>query len=580
MDYSADLSQKLLSKPFGDNQSQKSYSSQKQENQTSNINSTKNAQPYTVSVEAALFLCGNAHKYQFKVIMLMSLTCLVAAFLNMGFPYLFDTPEVACYNSSQTNEQAIYCTVENACSQNTNYYYPDQNSSKSLTEQFDLICSEDSYEGISGALLLLGGCIGSLYYADSTEKAGRQRVIKECMWIMAISSLIATFSINIYMFSLCLLFFGIGFRAFFNACIIYLTETTSNTIRQLAPNILSIGWALGQIIIAFLAMINTSWYYFTFIYTAIPLLVLITFSRTIVESPRYLIMKKKFQEAKAAVISISKINFRPLPENLMLQEEVKQQAFKDNFDKIFGGNKIMQQEQQNQGLIKTKVHSFKCLFEYNSLRIRTIILTYLWCLLSFAYFVSAFSIEHFAGNVHFNLIGMGIGELVAYLYSGYISLRYPRKDIIRGILFTAGVIHLAFFIFLTLDTANSLVKIITFVSIIALRLAISTGNCVFNVYIAEVYPTSIRHYAFGYFGFATKFIAIFAPPFVQLCESLGTNPFIPLSIFFFVGIPMLSKLRETFEQALKEQVEEEESVFLQNDIPLISMAQKPVNLNR
>lgn len=111
-------------------------------------------------------------------------------------------------------------------------------------------------------------------------------------------------------------------------------------------------------------------------------------------------------------------------------------------------------------------------------------------------------------------MGMGLGELVAYLYSGYISLRHPRKSILRGIMWTAGLIHLAFFAFLKTDKHSFIIKIASFSSIIALRLAISTGNCIFNVYIAELYPTTVRHYAFGYFGFVTKLIAIFAPPFV------------------------------------------------------------------
>lgn len=93
--------------------------------------------------------------------------------------------------------------------------------------------------------MLLGGCIGSIFYADTMEKSGRMRVIKESVWIMIISSLVATFSIHIYMFCICLIFFGIGYRAYFNACVIYLTETTSDNLRKLAPNILSIGWAIG-----------------------------------------------------------------------------------------------------------------------------------------------------------------------------------------------------------------------------------------------------------------------------------------------------------------------------------------------
>lgn len=98
---------------------------------------------------------------------------------------------------------------------------------------------------MAGAMLLIGGCIGSIFYADITEKSGRMRVIKETAWVMVGSMIAATFSFNIIMFSVCLMFFGGAFRAFFNACIIYITETSSDTMRQLAPNLLSMGWAIG-----------------------------------------------------------------------------------------------------------------------------------------------------------------------------------------------------------------------------------------------------------------------------------------------------------------------------------------------
>ena len=199
---------------------------------------------YTVSTDIALRLCGNAHKYQMKVMLIMSLQCLVAAFINMGFPYLFQTPEVSCYPSDSTVDLAIPCTVKEACVPGMSHVYV-KTSGQSLTEEFDLVCEEESFEAVCGALLLLGGCIGSILYADTTETVGRLRVIKETGWLMAISVLASTFSFNIYMFCGCMIVFGAAYRAYFNACIIYLTETTSDNIRQLAPNILSIGWAVG-----------------------------------------------------------------------------------------------------------------------------------------------------------------------------------------------------------------------------------------------------------------------------------------------------------------------------------------------
>lgn len=193
-------------------------------------------------------------------------------------------------------------------------------------------------------------------------------------------------------------------------------------------------------------MLNPDWQFFTLMYTAIPIVVLLTFSRFLVESPRYLVAKQRFDEAKRAILAISYANSRPLPENFKLQEELQSKSFKENLDRILnvGGSGGGGGGGESVGGIQMKVHSFKALFEFKSLRVRTVVVTYLWCTLSFAYFVSAFSIEHLAGDIHYNLMAMGVGELVAYLYSGYLSLRYPRKAIIKGVLLSAGLIHVGF----------------------------------------------------------------------------------------------------------------------------------------
>lgn len=78
---------------------------------------------------------------------------------------------------------------------------------------------------------------------------------------------------NITVFSIGVFFFNAGFRGFYNASLLSLTEVMSEVSRVSTPMVLSIGWAFGQIFIAILAIFIVYWRTI-FIITFIPLAIL------------------------------------------------------------------------------------------------------------------------------------------------------------------------------------------------------------------------------------------------------------------------------------------------------------------
>jgi len=86
------------------------------------------------------------------------------------------------------------------------------------------------------------------------------------IYVSIVSGSITVFSIGVF-------FFNAGFRGFYNAALLSLTEVMSEISRASTPMILSIGWAMGQICVAILALMVTYWRAI-FIITAIPLTIL------------------------------------------------------------------------------------------------------------------------------------------------------------------------------------------------------------------------------------------------------------------------------------------------------------------
>jgi len=68
-------------------------------------------------------------------------------------------------------------------------------------------------------------------------------------------------------------------------------------------------------------------------------------------------------------------------------------------------------------------HSYLSLIEFNSIRIRTYIIGYIWAAISFSYYLSAYLFE-FSHDPYQNVAYMGAFEAISYIISGYLCLNF------------------------------------------------------------------------------------------------------------------------------------------------------------
>jgi len=94
-----------------------------------------------------------------------------------------------------------------------------------------------------------------------------------------------------WLFSFGVFFFNAGFRGFYNASLLSISEVTGEVTRAATPMVLSIGWAIGQIVLALIGLVLINWR-IIFLLTAIPLTVLLYFVYYQVrDSPRFCLTK-------------------------------------------------------------------------------------------------------------------------------------------------------------------------------------------------------------------------------------------------------------------------------------------------
>lgn len=133
----------------------------------------------------------------------------------------------------------------------------------------------------------------------------------------------------------------------------------------------------------------------------------------LVETPRYLISKKKFQEARLILNSIAKYNRRP-NFNYLLQGEVQYEGIDPN---LLADSTLFQAEEDPCTCVKLN-YNYIDIFRFASLRKTTFFMFFLWFFRFLTYFGFIFSLSSFGADLHENLLWTAIGELFACIISG------------------------------------------------------------------------------------------------------------------------------------------------------------------
>jgi len=149
-------------------------------------------------------------------------------------------------------------------------------------------------------------------------------------------------------------------------------------------------------------------------------------------------------------------------------------------------------------------HSYASLLRFNSIRIRVIIVSIIWSIISLSYFISAKSQLNPHKSYTFNIALAGVIEIIAYLISIVTSLNLSRIFVIKRLLVVAAIVHLCYYFVQPHDSYTGFSKAMVLLLDIFVRMLMSFGNTFLAIYSIELFPTSIRHFALGILGFITK----------------------------------------------------------------------------
>ncbi len=182
--------------------------------------------------------------------------------------------------------------------------------------------------------------------------------------------------------------------------------------------ILTSVWALSQIIYTPISYYIGNWRIICIAIIGTPfLLSFFVAYKFLVETPRYLLSKKKYSEARTILNSIALYNRRP-NFNYLLEGEVE---YKGDFN----DDQFLQSESDPYAN-KTN-YNYLDIFRYASLRKITMCVSLMWFFRFFIYFGFVFSLASFGAELHQNFLFTAIGEFLACLLSGKFLVFFVYK---------------------------------------------------------------------------------------------------------------------------------------------------------
>ena len=565
-----------------------------------------------LTIDEALTLAGNENFYQKRTAFFLSLQWLVLAFIIQGQSFLFLPPTFLC---EKENNGFSECPETSACRSDPPII--DTNSSKNtITSEFQLYCARGYYKSLTQMLFFTGSNVAILFFSFISDLRGRKSTLIFTYGLGAISLLIARFAVSWYMFMFFLVFAGIGINPYTSLSFVLLNESAGDGFRQMASISLLATYGFGQLLFILLAYAFSDWRILLLYCIAIPLaLQTITFL-WIYESPKFLLSKKEFKQAKSVIMKIAKLNKRKMssfifkeqkeyedeikknliekvkeisPDDLFKEKEIKEantseievsienpeedlrkynhstfnEIIKNHIDHndlyLFHKFPLFRQQLKRQ----KKLYTVFDLLAYRSQLLHTLIFSVVYFSIYMTYYGLIFSMESIGGNIYISALVQTSAELIAYLCTNFIIRFLKRRLALSFCLFAQSLACLLTLEFMHVNQILVLATVSRFFTAMALS--------IMSIYTAEVYPTTVRSLGIGLTSFIGKFGCALAPmlgtvfqytlmlhPMVSYGILAGIASFAALFIKETLGLPMEEEIPELVEEKIRKTMKQSE----------------------
>lgn len=219
--------------------------------------------------------CDILKKSEKKYLILIAiLSCLHAmnGFMYSSIPFIFFDPVLTCTSNINGTLISFPCNQNTACD-NFQYEINYEASYKSITTEFELICSQRFIKPTVQSLSLAGTAITGLTMSFvRLDPYKRSRIVMISYTIGATAALISSLLYNIWAITAAICIYYMFSYVWYSNIYTFASETFEPPLKKIVPSILSSCYGIGTMSFAMFTIKVDNWRYQMAFFYAIPTL--------------------------------------------------------------------------------------------------------------------------------------------------------------------------------------------------------------------------------------------------------------------------------------------------------------------
>ncbi|KMT12561.1 hypothetical protein BVRB_5g098060 [Beta vulgaris subsp. vulgaris] len=399
-----------------------------------------------------------------------------------------------------------------------------------IISEYGLQCANSFLTGLPASSFFLGCLIGGLVLATLADSwLGRKKLLLICTLAMSLSGFFtAMFSRNIWAYAFLRFVSGFGRAAIGTCSLVLATEVVGKQWRGQVGVVGFVCFSFGFLSLPGIAYLTQGSWRALYLWTSAPALIYCVLVMVFVkESPRWLLIQGRRQEAMDALKNIATLHQSSLTLSFFGEEEAPR-----------GDD--------------TDVYSAMRVMVSRPWAIRRLITVSWMCVgIGVVYYGMPLALGNLPFNLYFSVTLNALSELPGSFLTFVLINRLDRRPAIIGFTLVSGVLSILVVL------AGNLMGLQVGLEILSFLCAVSGLNLML-IFTIELFPTCVRNSAVSMARQALVFGGAFAPPLVAAGRQ---NPFIAYGVFgVVIGVCGMFAffLPETRGTALADTMDEEE----------------------
>ncbi|XP_059083500.1 solute carrier family 22 member 1-like [Tigriopus californicus] len=343
----------------------------------------------------------------------------------------------------------------------------------SMVIDYDFTCGQAFLKNVINSLYLVGMLVGSFIIGSLSDRFGRLKGLLISVFLVSVAGSLCALKPPLIVLGILRVLCGMGGVGSFICGYVIVVELVTPRYSIQMNMLISIGFAIGSIIVTTLSFLIREWQYLQLAIHA-PLIILMSYGFLVPESPRWLISKGRHREAKRIIAQIAKVNGRPEPTHLY-----------NKTNTVHTYHEIRSVEEIE------KVSLWEVL-NHRPLLLRTLVMMVNWFSVTMSFYGIIFTLTSLAGDPYLNFF-LGILTELPGIFLVYFSVRFVGRRINMSFLMTFGGVSC---IIAGISMGSNFHLSQRIFAFIAKLCAAAIFNSIF-LYTTELYPTNIRNSALG-----------------------------------------------------------------------------------